>query len=129
MQPLKVFCEERGVPKNFVNFIGKHLLMSLFLVAGIQTSNFIKKILHHSCFSVKFTKIFNSTYFEEHQRTTDSKNCLYNSLKVNVSQYSYITENEWTHPAVFRFIFNMLLKKTLTRYWKKPLAGLRKRLK
>ena len=60
-------------------------------------------------YSVKFAKFF---------RTIILKNIferllleiLY-SLNLNVSQCSYLTDNEWTHLAVFRFIFNLLFKK------------------
>ena len=43
-------------------------------IAGLQTCNFIKNRLQYRCFTVKFAKFFKSTYFEEHPRTTASKN-------------------------------------------------------
>ena len=49
-QPPQVFYK-KGVFKTFVNFTGKNLCCSLFLI------KFIKKRLQHSCFPVKFEKI------------------------------------------------------------------------
>ena len=41
---------EKGVLKNSANFIGKYLFcVSFDKVAGLQTSNFIKKRLQHKC--------------------------------------------------------------------------------
>ena len=37
-----------------------------------EACNYIKKRLQHMRFSVKFSKIFKNTYFEEHLRTTAS---------------------------------------------------------
>ena len=48
-------------------------------------------------FSKEICGVFKNTYFEEHLRTTAPKNFLWNSLNFKVSQYGYITENEWTH--------------------------------
>ena len=42
--------------KNFVNFTGKHLCWSLFLIK-LQAWNFVKKRLQHRCFPVKFAKV------------------------------------------------------------------------
>ena len=55
-----------GALKSFANLKGKHLHWSLFLikVAGLKSSNFIKKRLQHRCFSVKFTN------FSEHLFTS-----------------------------------------------------------
>ena len=61
-----MFCEEIGVPKSFVNFTGKKVWWSLFLI----------KLQVFRLFLVKFAKIFKSTYFEEHLRATASKNSL-----------------------------------------------------
>ena len=54
---------KKGVLKNLVNFIGKHLVVawnyegSLFnKVAANQTCNFTKIRLQHRCFPVKFVK-------------------------------------------------------------------------
>ena len=79
---------------------------SLFIkVVGIQASNFLRRDFITGGF------LWNLRNFEEHLRTTASKNSLYNSLNVNVSHYGYVTENEWTYLAVFRFTFNLLFKK------------------
>ena len=52
-------CSEKiGVLKNFVNFTGKHLFRSLFLI------KFQAVLKAFSC------EIFKNTYFEEHLRTT-----------------------------------------------------------
>ena len=48
-QPLQLFCK-KGVLRNFVNFIGKHLYQSLFLIE-LQA-----KRLKHRCFPVEFAK-------------------------------------------------------------------------
>ena len=55
-QPSEVFCKE-VVIKNFANFTGKHLWWSLFLI-NLQAwgVSFIKRILQHRCFPVKFAK-------------------------------------------------------------------------
>ena len=47
-----------GFLKNIANFTGKHLCWSFFLsnVEGLQACNFIKKILQHWCFPMKFAK-------------------------------------------------------------------------
>ena len=42
-----------GVLKNFANFTEKHLCWSLFLMK-LETCNFMKKRLQHSCFPVNF---------------------------------------------------------------------------
>ena len=89
-------------------------------VTGIQASNFIKKRLHRKCFPVKFVKFL---------RTPILKN-IYERLLLKIfsktlsmsRSHSYSTENEWNHLAVFRFIFNLFLKKN-------TLAGLSKHLR
>ena len=63
------------------------LLMMHFL--GIQNSNLLTRD------SITGIFLWNlNTYFEEHLRMTASKNFLWNSLNVKVSQYYYISEIE-----------------------------------
>ena len=71
-------------------------------------------------FSCEIYEVFKNTYFEEHLRWL-LLNILSNALAMSVSQYSYITENEWTHLILFRFTFSLLLKKN-------TLAGLSKHM-
>ena len=47
---------KKGILKNFANFTGKHLCLSL-----LQACNFIKKKLQHWCFPVKFTKFLRTS--------------------------------------------------------------------
>ena len=68
------------------------LFMLQFL--GIQVSNFIKKRLHYSCFSVKFVKFLRTPILENICEQLLQKKFLINSLNVKVSQYSHITENK-----------------------------------
>ena len=90
----------RVVPFSCCTFLCVASCRTLFMLhfLGIQVSNFIKQRLHQRCFPVKFKNI----NFGEHLRTTASKNFLWNSLNVKVSQYSYITENEWSHLTQIR---------------------------
>ena len=53
------------VLKNVVNFTGKHLCWSLFLIK-LQGCNFIKRKLQHRCFPVKFAKFLSTPFFTEH---------------------------------------------------------------
>ena len=49
---------------SFTTFTGKHLCWSLFNnVAGLQTCNFIKKILQRRCFAVNIAKFLITTFF------------------------------------------------------------------
>ena len=58
--------------KIFANFARKHLCWSLFLIepSGLQL---YKKVSPTQVFSCGICKIFKSTYFEEHLRTTASE--------------------------------------------------------
>ena len=49
-----------GVPKNFANFTGKNLCLSLFLVT--------KTRVQHRCFPVNFKKFLRTPFFTEHLR-------------------------------------------------------------
>ena len=57
-----------GVLKNFAYSIGKHLCWSLFIIAGRQACNVIKKRLQHRCFPKKFEKFLRTTVFTKHSR-------------------------------------------------------------
>ena len=76
------------------------LFMLHFL--GIQVSNFINNGLHHWCFFCGNCKTFKNTYFGKHLWTTISKYFISNSHNAKVSQYSYITEDEWTYLTQIR---------------------------
>ena len=55
------------VLKNFTILTGKHLCQSLFnKVLGLQSCNFIKKRLQHSCFPVNIMKFLRTPLFIEH---------------------------------------------------------------
>ena len=73
-QPTKVCSTKNAGLKDFSIFTGKHLLESLFdKVAGLQTSNFIKKRVHqHKYISVSIFEIFKNICFEEHLRMAAS---------------------------------------------------------
>ena len=49
---------QKCVPRNFVNFTGKHLYWSIFLI-GLQA-----KRLKHRCFPVDFTKVLKTKVYE-----------------------------------------------------------------
>ena len=49
-----------GVPKNFANFTGKNLCLSLFLVTKMR--------VQHRCFPVNFKKFLRTPFFTEHLR-------------------------------------------------------------
>ena len=56
-QPLQLFYK-KGVLRNFVNFTGKHLYSSLFLIE-LQA-----KRRKHRCFPVEFTKFLKTEVYE-----------------------------------------------------------------
>ena len=49
---------KKGVVKNFIKFIGKHLCQSLFFnkVASLRPATLLEKRLWHRCFPVNFVK-------------------------------------------------------------------------
>ena len=59
---------KKGVLKNFANFTGKHLCLSLFFnkVADLRLrpATLLKKKLQHRCFPVKFTKLLRTSYLK-----------------------------------------------------------------
>ena len=63
----KVFCE-KGSPRNFAKFTGKHLWQSLFFnkVAGLRPATLLKKRLWHWCFPVNFAKFLRTPFYTEH---------------------------------------------------------------
>ena len=63
----EVFCE-KGVLRNFIKFIGKHLCQSLFFnkVAGLRPATLLKKRLWHRCFSVDFVKFLRPHFLTEY---------------------------------------------------------------
>ena len=83
-QPPEVFCKKR-CSWNFRKFHRKApVLESLFNnVAGLQACNFIKKILQHRCFPMKFAKFL---------RTPILKN-IFERLLLFVSPQDTITNN------------------------------------
>ena len=69
-QPPEVFYNKKGVLKNFANLTEKHLCWSLFLIKMEAWET------PAQMFSCEISKIFKSTYFEEHlQTTTDQMIC------------------------------------------------------
>ena len=62
-QPLDVF-HKKGVLKNFVKFIGKHLYQRLFFikVSGLRPATLLKKRLWYWCFPMIFGKFSGATF-------------------------------------------------------------------
>ena len=58
---------KKGVLKNFLKFIGKHLYQSLFCnkVAGLRPATFLKKEALVQVFSCEFCEIFKNIFFIE----------------------------------------------------------------
>ena len=56
---------KKGVFKNFVKFIGKHLRQSLHFnkVAGLRPATLLKNRLWHRCFPVSFAKFLRTPFF------------------------------------------------------------------
>ena len=54
----------KGVLRNFVKFIGKHLCQSLFLnkVAGLRPATLLKKRLWHRCFPANFARFLRTPF-------------------------------------------------------------------
>ena len=61
----EVFCK-KGVLRNFVKFIGKHLRKSLCFkkVAGPRPATLLKKSLLRRCFPVNFTKFLRTPFLQ-----------------------------------------------------------------
>ena len=64
-QPLDMFCK-KGVLKNFVISLIKHLCQSLFFnkVTGLRSATSSKKRLWHRCFSVNFAKFLRAPFVQ-----------------------------------------------------------------
>ena len=58
----------KGVLRNFVKFIGKHLRQSLSFnkVAGLRPATLLKKRLWHKCFPVNFAKFLRTPFLIKH---------------------------------------------------------------
>ena len=58
---------KKGVLRNFVKYIGKHLCQSSFFhkIAGLRPANFIKKETLAQVFFCEFCEIFKNTFFIE----------------------------------------------------------------
>ena len=63
----KVFYK-KGVLKNFVNFTGKHLCWSLFLInlQAWRSGTLLKKRLHHICLPVNIAIFLRKSFSMEH---------------------------------------------------------------
>ena len=66
MQPPEVF-HKKAVLKNFAKFTGKHLYPILFFnkIAGLRTTNLLKKRPWHRCFIMSFLKFSRTTFFQK----------------------------------------------------------------
>ena len=58
------YSVKKGVLRNFVKIIGKHLSQSLFFnkVAGLGPATLFKKRLWHRCFPVNFAKFLRTPF-------------------------------------------------------------------
>ena len=65
----EVFCK-KGVWRNFVKFIGKHLCQSLFFnkIAGLKPATWLRKTLWHRRFPVNLAKFPRTPFLTEHLR-------------------------------------------------------------
>ena len=70
MEPPEVFYE-KGVLRNFIKFIGKHLRQSVFFnkVTDLGPATLFKKRLCHRCFPANFAKFIRTPFL---QKTSDS---------------------------------------------------------
>ena len=66
---------KKGVLRNFVKFIVKHLCQCLFLnkVAGLRSATLLKKSLWHRCFPANFAKFLRTPFFTEYLQPTASE--------------------------------------------------------
>ena len=81
--------------KNFANFTGKHLCWSLSLniVAGQRTYNFIKKETPTKVFSCEICEIFRNTFFTENLQQMLLKKILLSRSKTKVNKYHNKLDN------------------------------------
>ena len=81
---------QRGVPKKFAKFSGKHLCRIFFFnkVASLWTVTIFEKWLRHRSFPIYSPKIFKNTCFLEHRQTVAStiKNANFFHLAINWSE-------------------------------------------
>ena len=58
---------KKGVLRNFVKYIGKHLCQSSFFhkIAGLRPATLLKKKLWHRCFSVNFAKFLGTPFLQK----------------------------------------------------------------
>ena len=64
-----MFCK-KGVHRNFAKFTGKHLCQGLYFnkVAGLRSTNLLKKRPWRKCFALNFTKFLRTPFLTEHLR-------------------------------------------------------------
>ena len=69
----------------------RNLFCSLFfnIAVVLRDCNFIKKILQHRCFPMKFGKIKKKINFEEHLRTAASKFIYYTHVLLSLDVMTY----------------------------------------
>ena len=85
MQPPEVFCKSRCSLKFRKLYRKAPVLESVFnKVAGLETATLLKRH-SNTDFSSEVCKIFRSTYFKEHLRTTAPENSSYRYCIFDVS--------------------------------------------
>ena len=77
-----------GVLGNIVNFTGKHLYSSHFL---IKACNFIKKRLRDRCFPVNFAKFLRTPFFTEHLQWLLLNNAVNNLSNTTSSNFTSLS--------------------------------------
>ena len=105
-----------SVLKNFLNFTGKQLYWSLFLIK-LQACNFINKGLQHRCFPVKFAKFLITHLFWK----TFTNGCFWKFIEVVLLTLTFPTRLfnmkhvKFYSSVYIRFIFpwNMGFTKTV----------------
>ena len=95
-------------------------LMLYFL--SIQTSNFIKKRLHHRCLSVEFGKFYLGTPILENICEDDcfQKLSLINSFNVKVSQHSYGSFRLEACSFIKKRVWGRCFPVNFTKFLRKP---------
>ena len=114
-----MFCE-KGVPRNFAKFLGKHLCQCLFFnkVAGFSLFFLLKKRLWHWCFPVNFAKFRRTLFLPEHRRWLLLKSSI-NYLNFYGYFFQMFFENFlfllWKHKISFSYLQNRFCKFFITQ--------------
>ena len=100
--------------KNFKKFTGKYLFQSLFFnkvaVAGLRSTNLLKKRLWHRCFPVKFVKFLRTPSLQNifgrlllsasgivYSHTGSTRTSTEKYEKIDTSSYTYVLPKEEFH--------------------------------